>query len=76
MDDLQFDRIFGWFALAFGLFVGALYLRMAFTGRTSSLLGKLEPMQARFGRVPGTVIHLVGYCLLPLALGLLLITQE
>jgi hypothetical protein len=58
-------------ALAVGAIDALAYLLLAM-GRRTPLLRKLEPMQARWGRVPGAVVHFAAYVLLPLAVGTLL----
>ena len=65
------NQIIGVVALAFGA-LGAFAYAMRALGRGSRLLSKLEPMQARWGKVPGTVVHFTAYVLLPLLLGVIL----
>jgi len=36
---------------------------------------KLEPMRQRFGHVPGTTIHVIGYSLVPIGAGAVFIMR-
>jgi len=63
------NLIFGLFALAFGM----LTLLLRFIAPNSPLFSKLGPMKERFGDTAGTVIHVLGYTVMPLAVGTILV---
>jgi hypothetical protein len=67
MDIVNGNLILGAAALAYGLFT--IYLRFT----DPSKLGKLEPMKKQWGETAGTVIHWIGYTVMPLLLGAVLI---
>ena len=54
------------FALLFGLFT--LYLRLF---KNSKGLGKLEKMKEFYGEKNGTIVHVVFYTIVPIALGII-----
>lgn len=58
-------------ALIVGLAGAAGYAMLA-PGRTAPWMGKLEPMRERFGRGPGTALHVAAYVGLPLVVAAVL----
>ena len=52
----------------FGLAFGGYTTFLRFTNPAK--LGKLGPMRDRFGHGPGTVIHIAGYSVAPIAFGI------
>ena len=64
------ELIFSIFALCFGLY--SLYLWIA--GKTDKF-GKLEPMKKMWGEKVGTMLHIFGYVVVPLLVGIFLLTM-
>ena len=64
---MNLNQALGVCALLYGLYT--VYVR--FTDPTK--LGKLEPMRKQWGETAGTVVHVVGYTIMPIVLGILLI---
>ena len=58
--------IVGILALLFGLFT--LYLRLF---KNSKGLGKLEKMKEFYGEKNGTIVHVIFYTIVPIALGII-----
>ena len=65
------NQLIALFALAVGAIDAFAYLLLAM-GRRTPLLSKLEPMQTRLGKVPGTAIHFTAYVVAPLVVGAVL----
>lgn len=67
----------GVFPLAFGVGMLALYAAL-FSGAEfpKKLLGKLEPMQKKFGTIPGLAIHVSAYAVFPILFGILILTGK
>jgi hypothetical protein len=61
----MFNLILGIFAICFGCY--SLYLWVA--GKTEKF-GKLESMKKTFGEKLGKVIHIIGYVVAPLLVGI------
>ena len=61
----MFNLIVGIFALCFGIY--SLYLWVA--GKTEKF-GKLESMKKTFGEKLGKAIHIIGYVVAPLLVGI------
>ena len=68
---MTFNQIIALVALALGLVNGGAYLAW-WMGREPRLLSKLHPMQARWGRTTGAVVHFIAYVLAPLVIAALL----
>jgi hypothetical protein len=64
------NLIIGIFALCFGLY--SIYMRLTNKFATSE---KLIQMKARFGESTGNIIHLVAYTILPLLVGIVLLSS-
>ncbi len=62
--------ILGMLALFYGFMT--LYLRRV----QPEKLGKLEPMKQRFGEKPAYIIHMIMYSIVPIIVGILLITSS
>ena len=59
--------IIGALAILFGLFTGVARI----VAPNSAIFSKLEPMKERFGKVGGTVIHVLAYTIAPIGFGVL-----
>lgn len=57
--------IFGAFCVLYGLYT--LYLRVA---KKDDGKGKLQAMKDRFGEKTGEIIHIIGYTVMPLLIGI------
>ena len=66
----MFNLLFGIFAT----FVGFYSLYLWLTGKTEKF-GKLEPMKKFFGEKMGKVVHILGYVLLPIIIGVTLLVM-
>ncbi len=66
----MFNLLIGSFMLLYGIF--SVYLRFAHPEK----FGKLGPMKERFGERVGTIIHVVGYTLVPLVCGSFLLFKH
>jgi hypothetical protein len=65
------NLLLGGFAVAYGLFT----LVMRFVSPSSSLFSKLRPMQERWGERGGLALHWISYTLVPLGIGLVLLSS-
>lgn len=68
------DQIVGWVAVVVGLLGLANYGALALGRPLPARFWKLGHMQARWGRVAGTLVHFVAYVLVPLAVGMAFLT--
>ena len=59
------ERIIGILALLYGLYT--IYLRVR---KDSKTWGKLEKMKEVYGEKAGTVIHIISYTIVPIAVGI------
>ena len=59
------ELIIGILALLYGLYT--IYLRVR---KDSNALGKLEKMKEVYGEKAGTVIHIISYTIVPIAVGI------
>ena len=59
------ERIIGILALLYGLYT--IYLRVR---KDSKAWGKLEKMKEVYGEKAGTVIHIISYTIVPIAVGI------
>ena len=59
------ERIIGILALLYGLYT--IYLRVR---KDSKTWGKLEKMKEAYGEKAGTVIHIISYTIVPIAVGI------
>lgn len=66
---MTINIIIGIAAIAYGVFT--LYARV--THRTG--FGKLEAMKERWGSTPGTIIHVIAYTVVPIAVGIVLLVR-
>jgi len=70
---MSFERLFG---IIF-LIIGALSLIGYITYLTGTNLPisfwKLKPMQDRWGKIPGTILHFLSYVIVPIVFGILLL---
>jgi hypothetical protein len=72
---MTFQQTVGVIALVIGAIDLFAYALLAL-GRPTPLLAKLGPMQARLGRVTGTLVHFAAYVLVPLVGGLIFLLSE
>ncbi|MFQ6001819.1 MAG: hypothetical protein ACE5LG_09165 [Anaerolineae bacterium] len=66
---MSFERIFGVVALIIGLVDLVAYIAHFAGVKLPISFWKLKPMQDRWGKVPGTVLHFVSYVVVPIAVG-------
>lgn len=64
------NLILGILCILYGLFM--LVLRLT---NHLSIFGKLSAMKEKFGEKTGTIIHIIGYTVVPLALGIVLLLK-
>ncbi len=70
---MSFEQIFGVIAVAIGLLDLVGYIAY-FTGiKLPVSFWKLKPMQERWGKIPGTILHFFGYVILPIVFGISLL---
>lgn len=62
--------LLGVLALGFGLYT--MYVRAT----SPNKLGKLDAMKKQWGEQAGTIVHVVGYTVLPIIVGLVLIVTS
>ena len=64
---MSFNLLLGVFALGYGLYT--LYARAT----SPNKFGKLDAMKKQWGERTGTIVHVVGYTVIPIIVGLVLI---
>ncbi len=70
---MSFERIFGIVALILGLLDLVAYVAHFAGVKLPISFWKLKPMQDRWGKVPGTILHFASYVIIPIVLGALLL---
>lgn len=63
------DQIFGIVFLVLGLLSLVAYIAHFAGVKLPISFWKLKPMQDRWGKVPGTILHFTGYVIVPIVLG-------
>ena len=61
---MDWNKVFGVLLIGFGIFT--FYAR----GRHPGMFWKLKPMQERWGQGPGKALHVFGYSVVPILLGI------
>lgn len=70
---MSFEQIFGIFCLVIGFLSIVSYIGH-FTGMKLPVsFWKLKPMQERWGKVPGTIVHFIAYVIVPIVVGVFLL---
>ena len=67
------DQIFGFVFLFLGFLDLLIYIAHFAGVKLPLSFWKLKPMQERWGKVPGTILHFTGYVIVPIVFGAMLL---
>jgi hypothetical protein len=70
---MSVEQIFGLAFIVLGLISVAGYIVYFAGAKLPVLFWKLKPMQDRWGKIPGTIMHFLGYVIVPIVFGVLLL---
>ncbi|NPA77069.1 MAG: hypothetical protein GXN93_04940 [Candidatus Diapherotrites archaeon] len=70
---MSIEQIFGVVFIIIGLLDIAGYIAYLTGIKLPISFWKLKPMQDRWGKIPGTILHFIGYVVVPIIFGILLL---
>jgi|YNPBryantNP2012_1023418.scaffolds.fasta_scaffold202739_1 uncharacterized membrane protein YphA (DoxX/SURF4 family) len=70
---MSIEQIFGVAFVIAGLLSAVGYIAYFTGAKLPVSFWKLKPMQDRWGKIPGTLLHFFGYVIVPIVFGILLL---